>query len=68
MNRFQQNQYEPTWLCDACGVDFRNWMQLPGEDRREFVRQRPGWEITLLIDDCCPACGKPYPEPRPQSG
>ena len=53
--------YEPGWLCQACGVDWRGWMQLPGEDRREFMRQRPGWEITLLLEDCCPACGLAFP-------
>ena len=52
--------YEPAWLCQACSADFRGWMQLPGEDRREFMRQRPGWEVTLLLEGCCPACGKRF--------
>jgi len=33
-------------------------MQLPGEDRREFLRRRPGWEITLLLESCCPYFGE----------
>ena len=28
--------YEPGWLCHACSADFRHWMQLPGEDRRDL--------------------------------
>ena len=52
--------YEPGWLCQACSADFRTWMQIPGEDRREFLRQRPGWEITLLLEGCCPACGEQF--------
>ncbi len=33
-------RYEPDWLCQTCGADFRTWMRLPGEDRRELLHQR----------------------------
>jgi len=56
----EAGRYEPTWLCQACSADFRNWMQIPGEDRRDFLRRHMGWEITLLLEGCCPACGERF--------
>ena len=53
-------QYHPRWRCTQCGDDFRHWMQLPGEDRRQFLRQRPYYDITRLLEDRCPRCGSPY--------
>jgi hypothetical protein len=45
-------RYEPRWLCQACGADFRQWMQLPGEVRRAFLRRRP----SSIIELCGKAC------------
>ena len=58
--QIEQGQYNPLWLCAQCGDDFRAWLLLPGEDRREFLRQRPQYEITRLLENRCPQCGYPY--------
>lgn len=64
------SDYRADWLCRWCGDDFRAWLQIPGEDRRCFLRQRPEYDIVNLIDERCPRCGAPYapptwPPPRP---
>jgi DNA-directed RNA polymerase subunit RPC12/RpoP len=56
----KQGHDNPLWFCTQCGDDFRRWMQLPGEVRREFLRQRPPYDITRLLEDRCPRCGSPY--------
>ena len=55
-----QGQYNPMWLCQQCGDDFRAWLQIPGEDRREFLHQSPQYDITYLLENRCPRCGNPY--------
>ena len=58
--QIEQGQYNAPWRCTQCGDDFRAWLQLPGEDRREFLRQRPQYDITRLVENRCPRCGYPY--------
>lgn len=63
IKRSAPGPYKPDWLCGVCGADFRTWMQLPGEDRRQFLRERPDWDITLLaLEGRCPRCGGPMGE------
>lgn len=57
----EPGQYHPVWRCRPCGDDFRGWMQLPGAVRREFLRQRPQYDITRLLENHGPRCGAPYP-------
>ena len=56
----EPGQYNPLWRCTSCGDDFCTWLQLPGDVRREFLRQRPHYDITRLLENRCPRCGAPY--------
>jgi hypothetical protein len=47
-------RYEPRCLCQACWANVRHWMQLPGEDRRAFLRWRSAWDVALLLEGRCP--------------
>ena len=58
--QIEQGQYNARWLCAHCGDDFRAWLLLPGEDRRMFLRHRPHYDITRLLENRCPRCGSPY--------
>jgi hypothetical protein len=35
-------------------------LQLPGEDRRAFFRDRPHYDVIGLLENRCPRCGMPY--------
>ncbi len=59
----QSGDYHAHWHCVHCGGDFRAWLQIPGEDRRAFLRIRSNYDITNLLDDRCPCCGAPYAAP-----
>lgn len=58
--QIEQGQYNARWLCAYCGDDFRAWLQIAGEDWREFLRRRPYYDITRLLEHRCPRCSYPY--------
>jgi hypothetical protein len=60
MDENRLTQHVEEWYCHQCGADFRDWLSLPGEVRREFLRARPEYDIVNLTEERCPRCDASY--------
>ena len=51
---------QAAWLCLPCGADFRQWVDLPPEERMTFLIRYRQFHIARLLEDDCPRCNQPF--------
>lgn len=55
-----EQRLQAAWLGLPCGADFRQWVDLPYDERMAFLMRDREFHIARLLEDDCPRCNQPF--------